>query len=180
VKKWVILLLLALSASLAWSQLSAVDQGSAVQFLIKNFGFSVTGTFSGLQGQIRFDPNNLSVDSFDVSVSASSINTDNSLRDNHLRESAYFDVKNYPRLHFVSTRVTNSTKSGTFFMFGKLSIKGTTKDISFPFTATPTAEGYVFQGGFKLNRRDFSIGSSSTISDILQVSLTVAARRTSP
>ncbi len=177
-KKWIFLVLVAGSGLTAWSQWSPVDQGSSVEFVIKNFGFTVHGSLSGLQGQIRFDPNNLGVDSFNVSVSAGSINTDTSLRDSHLRENTYFDVKNYPRLVFVSTRVTKSTKEGILFMFGKLTMKGTTKDISFPFTATPTADGFVFQGAFKLNRRDFSIGSSSTISDNLEVSLRVAVRRT--
>ncbi|HTQ29366.1 MAG TPA: YceI family protein, partial [Puia sp.] len=89
-------------------QYQPVDQGSSVQFKVKNFGFGVTGSFSRLQGHITFDPKDLGAASFDASVEAASINTGNDMRDNHLREDSYFDVKNHPRIQFVSTRVTTS------------------------------------------------------------------------
>jgi polyisoprenoid-binding protein YceI len=160
-----------------WSQYSPVDQGSSVRFKIKNFGFSVTGSFSGLQGQVQFDPNNPSKDGFDVTLKASTINTGNNLRDNHLRENTYFDATTYPQIHFVSTRVSVSQTSGHFVVAGKLTIKKTTKDVSFPFSATPSGTGYLFSGEFNLNRRDFDVGGSSTISDSLQVMLSVLAKK---
>ena len=153
------------------------DQGSSVQFKIRNLGFNVNGSFSGLDGTIQFDPNNLALSNFDVSVDANTINTDNKIRDNHLRNETYFDVKNYPRIHFVSTTVTASNKGGILFIFGKLTIKNTTKDISFPFTATLTNEGYLFNGKFKINRKDFGIGGTSTISDELEVSLNILSKK---
>ena len=150
-----------------------VDENSSVKFKIKNFGFNVTGKFSGMQGTIRFDPNNLPASSFDVSVDANSVFTDIDSRDNHLRKAEYFDVKNFPRIKFVSTKVTPSNKAGTLFMFGKLTIKSTTKEVSFPFTADQKSNGYNFKGEFKLNRRDFGVGGDNTISDNLTVSLDI-------
>jgi len=153
------------------------DENSSVKFKIKNFGFSITGSFTGLQGAVEFDPSNLSACSFDVSVDANTINTGIDMRDDHLRGEEYFDVKNYPRIRFVSTRVTPSNKSGTLFVFGKLTIKNTTKDISFPFTATPQNGGYQFNGEFKINRRDFKVGGGGTISDELTVMLNVIVKK---
>src|SRR5579871_6902705 len=72
----------------------ATDEGSSVKFTIDNFGFGVDGSFSGLQGTIEFDPQNAGAGHFDVSIDASTVNTDNSLRDSHLRNDGYFDVKN--------------------------------------------------------------------------------------
>ena len=66
----------------------------------------MNGLLSGLDGKIQFDPLNLNVSSFDVSLDANTINTGNSMRDSHLRNDSYFDVKNYPRIHFISTKVT--------------------------------------------------------------------------
>ncbi len=169
--------MMALTGQFLLAQYKPVDQGSAVQFKIKNFGFSVSGSFTGLDGKIDFNPNNLAASAFDVSIDANSINTDNNMRDNHLREDTYFDVKNYPRIHFVSTKVTTSNKEGILFVFGKLTIKNQTKEISFPFTATPSGSDYLFKGEFKINRRDFGVGGSSTISDNLQVSLSVLAKK---
>jgi len=176
-KRFLLLLTFGLSGIFAYAQYKPVDQGSSVQFKIKNFGFNVNGSFSGLDGTIQFDPNNLAAASFDVSIDANSINTDNNMRDNHLREDTYFDIKNYPRIHFVSTKVTSSNKDGVFNIFGKLTIKKTTKDISFPFTATPSGDGYLFKGDFKLSRRDYEVGGSSTISDNLELSLSVLAKK---
>ena len=167
------------SSLLVFSQaLNIVESSSSVTFKIKNFGFNtVDGSFSGLQGTIVFDPNNLSSSNFNVSVSANTVNTGIKSRDNHLRKEEYFDVSKYPRIKFVSTKVTKSTKDGTLFMFGKLTIKGTTKDISFPFTATPQQNGYVFKGSFKINRIDYGVGGSSTVGDNATIFLSVFARK---
>ncbi len=153
------------------------DQGSSVAFTIRNFGFNTAGTFTGLQGAIVFDPQNPAGSTFDVSVDAASVNTDNNLRDNHLKEESYFDVKNYPRIRFVSTSVSAPDKSGHYTVTGKLTIRNTTKEISFPFLATPMGNDYIFKGEFSLNRKDFGIGGSSTVSNSLTVTLTILAKR---
>lgn len=153
------------------------DHDSKVHFRIKNFGFNVTGSFSGLQGTIQFDPANLANCHFLVTVDAKTVNTGIDMRDEHLRKTEYFDVENYPHIRFESVKISPSNKSGTLFIFGKLTIKSVTKDISFPFTATPTDEGYLFSGEFKLNRRDFKVGGGSTISDNLTVMLEVVAKK---
>ncbi|HTS43183.1 MAG TPA: YceI family protein [Puia sp.] len=176
-KRIILFVLIVIAGKIAQAQYKPVDKGSSVQFKIKNFGFNTGGSFSGLSGAIQFDPNNLSAAAFDVTVDANTINTDITMRDNHLREDTYFDVKNYPRIHFVSTKVSQSNKQGTFIMYGKLTIKKTTKDISFPFTATSEDDGYLFKGEFKINRRDFDVGGSNTISDNLEVLLSVLSKK---
>jgi len=154
-----------------------VDNGSKVHFTIKNFGIATGGDFSGLAGSIKFDPANLAASDFDVSVDATTVDTDIEARDNHLRKAEYFDVKNYPKLSIRSTRITKTNKDGYMYMFGNITIKGVTKEIKFPFTATPKNGGYVFEGDFKLNRRDFGVGGQSiSLSDDLTVSLSVFAK----
>jgi polyisoprenoid-binding protein YceI len=176
-KKIFLLFFITIPGLVVSAQYKPVEKGSEIKFKVKNFGFNVSGSFSGLNGTISFDPNNLAASTFDVSADANSIFTDNNARDNHLREDTYFDVKNYPRIRFVSTRVTTSNKSGTYFVFGKLTIKKETKEISFPFTAETSEDGYLFKGEFKINRRDFGVGGSSTISDNVDVALSVLAKK---
>jgi polyisoprenoid-binding protein YceI len=164
-------------ATAAKAQFKPTDQGSAVQFKIKNLGFSVNGSFTGLQGNIQFDPVHPEQCSFDVSVDAASVNTDNSMRDDHLRKDNYFDVKTYPRIRFKSTKILPSNKVGAFVISGKLTIKNTTKDISFPFSATASQTGYIFKGTFRINRKDFQVGGSSIISDELELMLNIIAEK---
>ena len=171
------LLSIIISATVVRAQYKPTDQGSAVQFKIKNFGFSVDGSFSGLQGNIQFDPAHPDLSLFDVSVDAASVNTDNSMRDEHLRKDSYFDVKNFPRIRFQSTKISVGNKTGDFMMSGKLTIKNTTKDISFPFTAVAGKNGYQFKGNFHIKRKDFQIGGNSTISDDLELMLNISAEK---
>ena len=175
-KKHILFILAALISSSVVAQYKPVEQGSSVNFTIKNLGFGVDGSFKGLQGDITFDPANLAASTFDVTLDASTVNTDNSLRDGHLKGDSYFDVKNYPRIHFVSTKVSGG-KNGAFVMTGKLTIKKTTKVISFPFSATASDASFVFKGTFSINRKDYDVGGTSTISDNLEVTLNILAKK---
>ena len=152
------------------------DSGSSIKFKIKNLGISVTGSFTGLKGKIQFDPANLGKSSIEATVEASSVNTGIDLRDDHLRKEEYFNVKNYPQIRFVSSKLTKSSKAGNYLVTGNLTIRSVTKEISFPFTASPQNGGYLFKGEFKINRRDFKVGGNSfTLSDNLMVQLSVLA-----
>ena len=175
-KKHILFILAALISSSAVAQYKPAEQGSSVNFTIKNLGFDLEGTFKGLQGDITFDPANPATSVFDVTSDASTVNTDNSLRDGHLKGDSYFDVKNYPRIHFVSTKVSEG-KNGNYDITGKLTIKKTTRVISFPFSATPATDGFVFKGKFSINRKDYDVGGTSTISNNLDVSLNILAKK---
>jgi polyisoprenoid-binding protein YceI len=159
------------------AQYKAIDSKSAVKFKIKNFGINVDGTFGGLDGDISFDPNKPEEASFKVSISAGTVNTDNDLRDSHLKKETYFDAEHFPRINFKSTKISRSSKKGMFLINGELSIKNHSKEISFPFAAEPSEDGYLFKGAFTINRRDFDVGGSSIISDNAEISLSVYAKK---
>ena len=161
------------------AQYRPVNNKSSVLFKVKTFGINVSGVLSGLDGNIFFDPNHLNDSRFDVTIDTKSINTDNSLRDDHLKEEPFFDVKKYPLIHFVSTRIVPSTKKGTLLIYGNLSIKDETKEVSFPFTAEPLANSYLFKGKLSINRKDFHVGETNIISDNVEISLSVLAAKES-
>jgi polyisoprenoid-binding protein YceI len=77
----------------------------------------------------------------------------------------------------VSSKFTSAGKENAFTAYGKLTIKGKSKDIIIPFTATPGTDGYLFKGSFKINRKDFGVGGTSTISNELEVFLNVVAKK---
>jgi len=164
-------------AQTATHQYTPSDAGSSVTFIIKNFGLNTSGSFSGLQGNIVFDGQNPGGCSFDVTINAASVNTDNGVRDEHLKKEGYFDVVKYPQIRLVSTSVGAADKNGHYSFTGNLTIKGKTKEISFPFLATPAGDDYIFKGSFTINRHDFEVGGSSTLSNNLTVTVTVLAKR---
>lgn len=178
-KKSILLLttILALHFCQAQRVLTPVESGSKVHFVIKNFGVRTGGDFTGLKGLVKFDPVNFASTVFDVSIDAATINTGNSTRDDHLREDEYFDVTKYKTINFKSTKVVRSTKEGRFYVYGNLTIKGVTKPVEFGFGATAKDGGYIFDGEFQINRRNFGVGGSSvTMSDNLKISLSVFAK----
>ncbi|MEO6733549.1 MAG: YceI family protein [Ferruginibacter sp.] len=174
-KRLLIISLVIIAGNYLYAQTYTVtDAGSEAMFNIKNIGLTVTGSIKGLQGKIVFDPANPSAASFNVSVDAGTVNTGNSSRDKHLKKDDYFDISNYPKLHFTSTKVTGTT--GAYIVTGQLTIKGVTKQISFPFSAKQEGGSYRFSGQFSINRRNFNVGGSSwVLSDNLTVSLNVSA-----
>jgi len=174
-KTRILLLLLLLPGVAAIAQYKPDDKRSTVNFTIGNFGFDINGSFSGMKGVIDFDLQAPGNGSMNVTVDASTVNTDNSLRDRHLKEEGYFDVKHYPDIHFVSSKITTGGKSGSYLVLGKLTIKGISKDLSIPFTAVQQNSAVLFKGSFKINRKDFGIGGTSTISNELEVMLNVYA-----
>lgn len=154
------------------------DAGSKVHFVVKNFGINTGGSFDGLAGSITFDPADLSGSSFNVTVDAKTVDTDIEARDNHLRKAEYFDVEKYPKISFRSTKITATNKEGYLYMFGVITIKNVSKEISFPFTQTSKDGGILFKGDFKLNRREFGVGGSSfSLSDDVSIELSIFARK---
>jgi polyisoprenoid-binding protein YceI len=157
-------------------QMHPVAKESSVQFSTHNFGFRTGGSLAAPEGDILFNPDDLAKSSFHVTIKSTSINTDNDSRDEHLREEDYFDVKNYPLIHFESDNIRATSKKGDYEAVGKLTIKKTSREIHLPFTAEKSGDGYLLNGSFKMNRKDYGVGGSSTISNEITVEIRVLAR----
>ena len=156
------------------------DEGSKVHFIIKNFGINTGGDFSGLKGQIVFSPEEVADSKFDVTVSASTIDTDNEMRDKNLASDEYFDAAKFPVIKMVSTKIskTNKTTDGFYIFTGDLTIKGVTKSISFPFQVKKISDGYLFTGNFDIDRTDFGVGEKNIVlSNKVSVSLSITAKK---
>ena len=156
-------------------QYTPVNDKSEVKFTVKNFGLNTPGTLSGLKGTIQFNPSNLSTASFNVSVDVSTINTGIDMRDSHLKREEYFYTDKYPTISFTSTAV--KANNDGYIVTGELTIKGISKNISFPFTAVTQNGGMLFTGNFSINRKDFDIGGSSAVlSNNVDINLKVYAQ----
>jgi polyisoprenoid-binding protein YceI len=155
-----------------------VASKSQVKVVIKNVGMDTEGRLTGLQGSIRFNPADLKSAGFDMSIDAASINTDIEPRDKALQEPEYLNTGQYPRISFHSRQVSQLAGGKRYLLTGNLTIKGISKEISFPFTATPTADGMLFSGEMKLNRKDFRIAPASVVlGESFTVILSVFASR---
>lgn len=159
-----------------FGQYHPVASESSVRFSLKNFGIKTGGTLDPPEGDILFNPDDLTKCSFKVNIKAASINTDNESRDEHLKDETYFDVKNYPLIRFVSGSVKELDKKGSYQTVGTLTVKNKSKEIILPFTAEKNGGGWTFSGSFKMNRKDYGVGGSSTLSDEVTVDIKVVVR----
>jgi polyisoprenoid-binding protein YceI len=177
VTNFVLLFLAGINVSQLGAQaLVPVDSASDIRFEIKNFGFTVEGSLQQLQGKIVFDPAALQLSYFNVTVNASTIETGIGLRNRHLKNEDYFDTESYPTIRLISKRILLTDNKMQWMLTGLLMIKGFQKEITFPFKATPHQNGYLFEGRFQVNRKDFHVGGNSLgLSDFVTVKLKVLA-----
>jgi len=131
-----------------------------VGFTAKMFGASVEGKFKKMGAVIKFDPENLGGSSIVANVDATTIDTDNSLRDRHMREkSDFFEVAKYPKITMKSTKIE---KAGNGYVgYFELTVKSITKNLKVPFTFTSSGDKGTFNANVGINRRDWGIGGGT-------------------
>jgi polyisoprenoid-binding protein YceI len=140
---------------------------SHVGFVIKHLMVSkVRGHFTAFTGEIT-TADNLLDSSVSATIEATSIDTSNSMRDDHIRSADFFDAENHPALTFVSSGLRQA--GGEFFLDGNLTIRGITKAVTLAletpeFGATPrggTKAG--FSATTEINRVDFGVSYNGPI-----------------
>ena len=158
-KKFSILLFL-VSLSITIFAQSWKPTTANVSFKLKMLGATVEGKFKGFSGTLKFDPNNLASSSINASVDATTLDTDNNLRNKHLKEKEdFFNVAKYPLLKMKTTKIE---KEGSNFVgYFDLTIKETTKAVKIPFTFKQEGNNATFQGSAVINRRDWSVGGGT-------------------
>jgi len=129
----------------------SIQEGYSIQF----DGSGASGTFKGLEGRIKFDPQNPSMAQFNVSVETQTISTGNKTKDKHARNENWFHAEAYPSIAFKSSSVKKEGSS--FVVTGNLSMKGITKEISIPFEFSSKGNTGTFKGKFTVNRKDYDI-----------------------
>ena len=138
-----------------WKPVSA-----SISFKTKMLGVTVDGHFGGFVGTIRFNPNDLTNAYLAGSVEASTVDTDNSLRNKHLKEKEeFFLVQKFPTLRMKSTKIE---RDGVNYMgLFELTMKGITKVIRMPFTFKQEGNIGVFDGHTTINRKEWAVGGST-------------------
>ncbi|MCW9026408.1 MAG: YceI family protein, partial [Thiovulaceae bacterium] len=131
---------------------------SSVGFKVKHMMISnVKGKFDKFSGSFVFDEKTKTLKSLQGEVEATSINTENAKRDNHLRSEDFFDVTNYPKLTLKITDVNGDSATG------KLTIRGVTKVVKFELETSGvikdpwgnTRTGLTLET--KVNRQDYGL-----------------------
>jgi polyisoprenoid-binding protein YceI len=136
---------------------------SVIGFAIRHLEINwVEGRFKDFTGTIRYDDTDVTKSSVEFAAKVESVDTGIEPRNAHLKTGDFFDVEKYPLMTFKSTRVERKGK-GSYVLYGDLTLKGVTKQVSFPFTITGAVNDpwgntrFGIEAHTKINRRDYGI-----------------------
>jgi polyisoprenoid-binding protein YceI len=102
---------------------------SSIQFHVRHLMVSkVHGRFTKWDGTLELDAEDPARSKLEVTIDASSIDTQEEKRDAHLRSPDFLDVEKFPTLTFKSTAVAK--KGDDYVLTGDLTIHGVTKTIT--------------------------------------------------
>lgn len=150
----------ALFAQTKWN----VDNAhSNVRFNVTHLVISeVEGSFKQFNGNITAANADFADAAINFSVDINSINTDNEMRDKHLKSDDFFNAEKYPSMTFKSTSF-KKVSGNKYQLKGNLTIRDVTKPIVFDVTYGGTVKdpwGNI-KAGFKatgtVNRFDYNL-----------------------
>jgi polyisoprenoid-binding protein YceI len=113
---------------------------TAIRFIAKHVGMAhVHGRFERFEGGIQV-AQDMTDSRVHVRIDASSVNTGNKTRDDHLRSADFLDVERFPYIEFTSTRF--AYRGGSKWMLqGSLTMHGVSRSVSLDTTYLGTVNG---------------------------------------
>jgi polyisoprenoid-binding protein YceI len=167
-KVTIIASLLALSAT-TFAQTWSVDKAhSRISYGITHMGISESeGSFKTFDAKLTSSKDDFSDAKLDVTIDANSLNTDNEMRDKHVKSADFFDTEKFPTITFKSTSF-KKTSGKNYKVTGDFTFHGVTKSITLdavlvgtttnPMSKKPAA-GFKFSGVIK--RSDYGIAKET-------------------
>jgi polyisoprenoid-binding protein YceI len=143
----------------------AIDPAhTTVDFRVRHLMVSnIRGEFSGVSGTVVYDRSNPANSKIEATIDATTIHTRDPQRDAHLKSADFLDVEKFPKITFVSTKITLAD-DGEWKAAGNLTIHGVTKEVILkvegPTPETKDPWGSVKIGASattKLNRKEFGL-----------------------
>lgn len=137
---------------------------SEVSFKVKHLVITtVTGYFRSFDGTVETaDDSDFSTAKVEFTIDTTSIDTNQTDRDGHLKSADFFDAESHPKITFTSTSLEKKSDD-EFVLHGDLTVRGTTQPVKFDveFGGTVTDPYGNFKAGFevsgKISRKAFGL-----------------------
>lgn len=131
---------------------------SEIRFQSKQMGAAVEGKFRKWKANVDFRPKEPAKSRAEFEIELGSIDLASEETEAEVRKTDWFDTAKFPVARFASSAVKD-LGGERFEIAGRLSIKGTTRDVVIPVVLKKDAGGNsVAQGQFTLKRLDWRIG----------------------
>jgi polyisoprenoid-binding protein YceI len=140
---------------------------TSATFKVRHLLSKVPGRFQKVEGTLHLDESDLSKSSVEVTIPASSIDTDNDRRDGHLQSEDFFHAEKHPNITFKSKKVTKG-EGDKFTITGDLTMRGVTKEVVLNAEKLGIMKNgantiAVFEAGTTVNRKDYGINWNRTL-----------------
>lgn len=147
---------------------------SRIRFAFREMNVPVEGGFRRFDATVTFDPAKPEATTARFEVDLGSIDLGSPEGETEVRRKAWLDVAAHPQATFVATTV-RATAPGRYVATGPLTIKGTSIEITAPFTVTDSAGVRTVEGRFPIKRLPYRIGEgpwadTGTVADEITVS----------
>ena len=168
----------------AFAQAKVVPAQSQITFAIKEMGVPVEGKFGQWTADIAFDPKKPEAGKVAFTIATGSAAFGVPETDVEVPKATWFNVAKFPSATFASTSI-KAKGGGKFDVAGKLTVKGTTKDIVVPIALAQAGATTTATGAFAIKRNDYKIGEgewtdTSTLADDVQVKFKIALTGVAP
>ncbi len=151
---------------------------SEISFTSRQMGVPVQGRFRAFEAELEFDPKQPEAARITLRIDLASAAIGTAETEAELAKPGWFDTRRFPQASFVSSSV-KSTGPGRYDVAGKLTFKGTSRELVVPVTLLQAGAGTTASGSFMIRRLDYRIGDgdwsdTSLVADEVQVRFKLA------
>jgi polyisoprenoid-binding protein YceI len=146
-----------LAAAQGASAAQLVATGSEIVFTTKQMSVPVEGRFGKFSAQMALDPKKPETGNVSFSIDTGSARFGSADTDREVPKPEWLNVPKFPQATFQSTAI-KATGAGKFEVAGKLSLKGSVRDVVVPVQVTQAAGASTATGSFVIKRLEFKIG----------------------
>lgn len=163
---------------------TVVPAQSEIVFVSRQMGVPIEGRFKRFDAQLSFDPRRPEAATVALTVAMASAAFGASEAEAEVAKPAWFDVARFPQATFQSAAV-KPLGEGRFAITGRLTVKGTARELAVPVTITQSGRSGTVLGSFTLKRLDFGIGEgewadTSLVANEVQVRFRIALEGMAP
>jgi polyisoprenoid-binding protein YceI len=146
----------------------AIDKaGSKIEFRAKATFAKVDGVFHEWEAELRKPGDTFDTATLKITLDTESVTTGNGLRDKEIKSKNFFDVKQFPNIEFVSSKVTPGPDPTKFVMEGTMTMRGISKPVTVMIVEHPPVGGHqMIDGAIEFNRRDFGMVHNAPLNKV--------------
>lgn len=143
----------------AMAQIQVQPAGSEISFTTRQMGVPVEGRFGKFNAKVLLDPKAPEAGSVSLSIDTASARFGSPELDTEVAKPGWLSSAKFPQAVFTSTRI-RAAGAGRFDVTGKLSIKGSDREIVVPVSLARQGGSGTASGSFTVGRLDFRIGEA--------------------